>query len=71
MNRVKNHNEEIERICAHCEHSVIILESDVCICKHNGAVTQSGSCHKFELDLLKLAPMPKTLPDDDTVFFEI
>ena len=68
---MKNRNEDIERICAYCEHAVIIRESDICICKHNGAGAQTSTCRKFAFDLLKLAPIPKKLPDDDTVFFDI
>ena len=68
---MKNRNDDIERICAYCEQAVVIAESDICICKHKGAVSQSGTCRKFTLDLLKLSPMARKLPDDDTVFFEI
>ena len=65
---MKKVNEDIERICAYCENAIVIKESDMCICKSNGAVKATGSCRKFSLDLLKLAPIPKPLPDDDTVF---
>lgn len=65
---MKKVNEDIERICAYCENAVVIRESDLCICKNLGAVKASDTCRKFELDLLKLAPIPKALPDEDTVF---
>lgn len=65
---MKHKNDDIERICAYCENSVIIRESDICICRDIGAVSARNSCRKFSLDLLKLAPIPKSLPDDDTVF---
>jgi hypothetical protein len=68
---MKNREEDIEHICAYCENAVVIRESDICICKLNGAVAQTSTCRKFKFDLLKLAPMPKKLPDDDTVFFDI
>lgn len=68
---MKKHNEDIEKICAYCESAVVIRESDMCICKENGAVKATDTCRKFSLDLLKLAPLPRKLPDDDTVFFEI
>ncbi len=68
---MKRKNEDIEHICAYCENAVVIRESEICICRINGAVKQSGSCKKFALDLLKLAPLPKALPDDETVFFDI
>ncbi|MBE6692440.1 MAG: hypothetical protein E7586_03785 [Ruminococcaceae bacterium] len=65
---MKNLNEDIERICAYCENAVLISESDICICKKVGAVSASDTCRKFTLDLLKLSPIPKALPDEDTVF---
>lgn len=68
---MKKRNDDIEQICAYCENAVVIRESDICICKLNGAVAQTSTCKKFVFDLLKLAPMPKKLPDDDTVFFDI
>lgn len=68
---MKKRNDDIEHICAYCEQAVVIRESDICICKEIGAVKATDSCRKFSLDLLKLAPMPRKLPDEDTVFFEI
>lgn len=65
---MKRKNDDIEHICAYCEHAVVIRESDICICREIGAVSADSSCRKFSLDLLKLAPIPRTLPDDDTVF---
>ncbi|MBR5859710.1 MAG: hypothetical protein IKZ05_07270 [Clostridia bacterium] len=65
------YSDDIERICAHCEKAVVIKESDICICSINGAVKQDSACKKFSLDMLKLAPLPRKLPDDETVFFEI
>ena len=58
----------IEKICAYCENSVLIRESDICICKRSGAVSADDTCGKFSLDLLKLSPIPRVLPEDDTVF---
>ena len=68
---MKRKNEDIDHICAYCENAIVIRESDICICRINGAVSQSGSCKKFALDLLKIAPLPKVLPEDETVFFDI
>jgi hypothetical protein len=62
---MKRINDDIEQICANCENAAIIRESEICICKLNGAVRQNDSCKKFNLDLLKLSPMPKPLPDED------
>ena len=67
---MKKKNEDIERICAYCEYAVVIRESDICICRLEGAVAQTSSCKKFTFDPLKLSPMPKKLPDEDTVFFD-
>jgi len=68
---LKNTNEELENICAYCEHAVLIRETNICICKLNGAVEQNYSCGKFSLDLLKLSPMTRKLPEEDTLFFEL
>lgn len=64
-------NQEIDAICANCEFAVIIRESDVCVCKHNGVVAQIDTCKKFSLDLLKLSPLPRKLPDEETMFFDL
>ena len=59
-------------ICAMCEHSVLIKESDMCICDLEGAVRCDGSCRRFTQDLLKLDPRPRKLPDgDETVFVDV
>ena len=68
---MKKSHDDNEQICAYCENAVVIRESDICICKFNGAVAQTSTCRKFVFDLLKVAPIPKKLPDDDTVFFDI
>lgn len=68
---MKDRIEETEKICAYCENAVLVRESEICICRLNGAVSQKDSCKKFALDLLKLAPTPRKLPDDETVFFDI
>ncbi len=62
---MKRKNDDIEMICANCEQATIIRESDMCICKLNGAVRQDDTCKKFKLDLLKIKPIPKPLPDND------
>ncbi|MBO5869905.1 MAG: hypothetical protein J6Q89_04060 [Clostridia bacterium] len=68
---MKNTNEEMEYTCLYCEHAVVIRETNICICKHNGAVDQNDTCGKFMLDLLKLAPMTRKLPEEDTLFVEL
>ncbi len=62
---MKRRKDDIEKICACCENATVIRESDICICKLNGAVRQNDVCKKFKLDLLKLAPVPRPLPDED------
>ncbi|MBR5746223.1 MAG: hypothetical protein IKX92_03065 [Clostridia bacterium] len=62
----------IERICANCEHSVNIRESQVCVCKENGVVSAVSTCRRFTPDLLKLEPRPRVIPNsDETVFVDI
>lgn len=71
MKKDKSATEE-QHICACCEHSVNIRESDMCICFFNGAVKADNTCKKYKLDLLKLSPLPTVLPEDgETVIFDI
>ena len=65
---MKKRNDDIERICANCENAALVRESDLCICKINGAVKQDDSCKKFKIDLLKLSPIPRALPDEDSEY---
>ncbi|MBR4951189.1 MAG: hypothetical protein IKU23_03545 [Clostridia bacterium] len=65
---MKRKQDDIERICAHCEQAIVVKESDICICKLIGAVSATDNCRHFKLDLLKLAPVPKPMPDEDTIF---
>ena len=67
---MKKRNDDIERICAYYENAVVIKDSNLCICRINGAVGANDTCKKFTLDLLKLDPRTRVLPDEDTVFFE-
>lgn len=67
-----NNGDKIERICAYCEHSVNIRESEICVCEENGVVKAVSTCRRFTPDMLKLEPRPRVLPDhDDTVFADI
>lgn len=59
---------EYDEICACCEHCVAIRESDMCVCRYQGAVYADGTCGKFTLDLLKLDPKPKALPEEGATF---
>ena len=65
-------DDKIERVCAYCEHAVVIRESEVCVCDENGVVRAVSTCRRFMPDLLKLEPRPRVLPDsDETVFVDI
>lgn len=66
---MKNDVREEENICANCESAVVINESEVCVCSRNGVVDAHDSCRKFKLDLLKLRPRPKRLPETDATMF--
>ena len=68
---MKKINEELECICCYCENAVNIRETNICICQINGAVDQNDSCGKFTLDLLKLSPMTRRLPEEDTLVVEL
>lgn len=60
--------EKIERICANCEHSTPMGNTDACYCKKRGLVKARGCCGDFKADLLKIVPPPPVAYDD--VFFE-
>lgn len=56
--------EELERICAYCEHATLLSGADVCVCKKNGVVRANGVCRRFRPDLLKLQPHLPLLPEE-------
>lgn len=62
--------EELERICAYCEHATLLSGADVCVCKKNGVVRANGTCRRFRPDLLKFRPRLPLLPEepDDETF---
>ncbi len=55
--------EEVERICAYCEYATVLSNAEVCLCKKRGAVRPDGGCRKFRVDLLKIDPKPRPLPE--------
>lgn len=61
----KDKSAGVEHICANCEHSVVIRESDVCVCSLCGVVGADSACHRFAVDLLKLSPRPRVIPAGD------
>ena len=56
--------EELERICAYCEHATLLDGMDVCVCKKRGVVHADGHCRRFRPDLLKVRPLPPRLPGE-------
>lgn len=57
-------NNELEKICAYCEHATLLADSGVCVCDRNGTVRTTETCRRFRADLLKVRPLPPLLPDD-------
>ncbi len=55
--------EEVERICVYCEYATVLSNADICLCKKHGAVRSDGGCRKFRVDLLKIDPKPRPLPE--------
>lgn len=56
--------EELERICAYCEHATLLSNADACVCKKNGVVRADGTCRRFRPDLLKVQPHLPLLPEE-------
>jgi len=62
---MRRQTEQLEKICAYCEHATVIADSGVCVCKRKGAVRADGTCRRFREDLLKVKPHLPLLPDSD------
>lgn len=56
--------EELERICAYCEHATLLTESNACVCAKRGIVRSNESCRRYRPDLLKLQPRLPRLPEE-------
>lgn len=56
--------EEIERICAYCEHATLLAGETACVCDKRGVVRADGCCRRFRADLLKLRPHLPRLPEE-------
>ena len=64
--------DELERICAYCEHATLLSGADVCVCKKNGVVRANGTCRRFRPDLLKVQPHLPLLPEEsDNEAFDV
>ena len=50
--------EKIERICANCEKSSPIGDTDACRCIKHGIVKARSCCREFREDLFKVVPPP-------------
>ncbi|GEM_PF-7082248 len=50
--------EKLEKICANCEKSVVLADTDACLCSKKGLVKARGCCSDFVADLLKVVPEP-------------
>ena len=56
---------EVARICANCEYSVSLADSNSLLCRKKGIVEETGGCRKFRYDLLKRKPpKPVSLPKE-------
>ncbi len=56
--------QKLERICANCELSKPIGDTDACMCDKRGLVKARGCCGEFKADLLKVVPAPPIAYDD-------
>lgn len=57
---MKNKKNEIEKVCAYCEHAASLKDKDFMLCGARGVVSASFSCRKFLYDPLKRIPMRAT-----------
>lgn len=67
---MKKKYEEIEQICAKCEHSKLIFDPDNVLCDINGVVDAAYWCRKFVYDPLKRIP-PKNVKVDPLEFIDL
>ena len=61
---MKNKKNEIEKVCAYCEHAASLKDKNFMLCKTRGVVASSFSCRKFLYDPLKRIPARPTLITD-------
>ncbi len=62
--------DNIERICANCQFSTTIGDSDACFCDKKGFVKAREVCRRFKADYLKIIPPPPVKPinSDNEIF---
>lgn len=62
--------DKCDRICAFCEMSVPIFDSDTALCEKNGIVPKNHTCRSFSYDPLKRIP-PKVAEPPSLEFVDI
>lgn len=60
---MKRPAEELDTICAYCEHATVLADSGACVCLKHGVVRTDGHCRRFRMDLLKIRPHLPLLPN--------
>lgn len=66
---MKKEKNDIEKVCAYCEHASPLKDKDYMLCSVRGVVSASFSCRKFLYDPLKRIPArtqaPKLSEDEE------
>ena len=62
-------NEEF-RCCRFCERSCDVMDEDNVLCSKKGIVAADHVCGGFRLDLLKINPSAKIMPDTNGTLHE-
>ncbi len=62
-------NEEF-RSCRFCERSTEVMDEDNVLCEKKGIVARDHVCGGFRLDLLKLNPSARVIPEADASLIE-
>ena len=57
---MKKNDGDGDKICANCEHGVVIFTGDEVLCKKHGLVHATACCRKYRSDMLKrtVKPLP-------------
>lgn len=62
-------NEEF-MCCRFCERSVEVMDEDNVLCEKKGIVSKDHVCGGFRLDLIKVKPSAKVIPEPDAELME-
>ena len=57
---MKRINDQLERMCITCEHSVSLVDESIVLCKRRGIVPAGNICKRFVYDPLKRIPPRRT-----------